>query len=748
MWLALLAMGAGAPLKARAGGSQAIARALAGGGAVQDTLGAPVPASDPGYQFLLGLSRRGGLSESFPTDGQPLSRAQMAMYVSDAMDQATLPGAGGAVQTAQVPPMAPPPMPGVAASAGSGAYTYSPGDRQEVYRLVQQYQAELLKMGAKLDDLENRLVTLGQEKDDWSAKLDRLFRATGLSINGVAETESDDLLVLDTPNGARRFWPTVGYMDLSFTARPNNALYAQMVYRMEVLFGGYWGSLNVAGVRHFIMTANLPVSFSLGDVNYRNTPLTFWADQDSYPFENEILARKRREGMDQLYLGDHTWPLTGGTVSTTLLLFDRADLALTAMGARTAIAGSTNSGETFAVTYPYDQYYAGGHAVLSPDGSDFIKLGASYFELFEPVDSTSTVPLYPPQKNNVAGVDLEVNPAGNLSLMAEAAHSNYTPDYGGPLNWTQGNADEGHLAWKFGSKADPQKLCLSSLYVEQGFINYAAQTRVEDSYQGGGRMPLTSNVLYNPTTGGYGGPFGTGTTAISLNPEFFTQYNNVILATNQHATINTASLSQPGGVYLTYDPAVNNSLPYGDATPNRAGGALDYQGSFGGGFLKPRIFGSHYQEVVNAWYAAPETGTRTYNRGGAGFKLDLKSLGWPVKLEAGLTVEDTRSNSFVAYTSTQVDYGLEYDLTDSFRVLGGFQHRDWNGSDFFYLGQGSYQWYYQDAMMDVPCAGFEWKFSKSTDLYANYVYHDLIDVYHENTHTYYQEYDAAVRMEF
>ena len=629
----------------------------------------------------------------------------------------------------------PPPMPGMADTSMPATGNLG----------AQAQQDELVKLQKQVNELLDQAKGIKESEDRLGSQMDRLLNATGVHFGGEAVMDSDNFLYLDPRKDAQRVWPTIGYFDFKITARPRPDLSAEVVYRMEKIFGGFWGSLDISGVRYFNIKGQTPIGFEVGMVNYKHTPLTFWTPVDEYEFEPEIQARKRREAMADLYIVDHSLPVNGVKLDATVLLFNHLDMDLEALGIRTAIAGNKNSGLGFAKTFSYDQYIVGSTARFTGESMKAISLGFSYFELMESVDTVQGVALTPQQRGNVVGSDLRISLLNDLIVLrGEGAQSNYTPAYGSALTWTAGNA--GNVILELGG--DNNKISAHYLYVEEKFINYAAQTRVRDNAREAFPELATGNNLYDPKSGDY--------TLPTVNNLYFNTYNNVVFATNQGRTggiVTNKFGMQPAPILLTHS-FLEESLPEGFATPNRAGGGADYKGKWFGGLFQPRALGSMYQEIVNAYDVPVNTGPRTYIRGGGGLKIDFApTLGLPLDIQAGIVVEDTRSTSFVAFTSSRLAYDLHWQMTKDFHLLAGFQHTDFNGADFFDRGATSGpEWLYENWLLDNYLGGFDWILSKSTNFLFTYSYLDAINAANTGASAgpnhQAQEYQAKLRMRF
>jgi hypothetical protein len=602
-------------------------------------------------------------------------------------------------------------------------------------------QAELAQLQAQVKALLEQARAIKEGEDRLATQVDRLFKSTGVRFGGEAVMHSVNFLRLHPIDGSSRVWPTVGYFDFRITAQPRSDLSAEVVYRMEKVFGGFWGSLDISGVRWFNIHGDTPIGFDVGMFHYKNSPLTFWAQDDPMPFEPEVLARKRREGLETVQVKENAFPLQGVRLDAGLLLFGAMDLDLEALGIRTAIAGNKNTGLGFAVTAPFDQYIIGGTARLSPAGGKAVSLGGAYFELIEGHDTNQGVALVPQQRGNVMAGDLTFQLLGEeIVLKAEGALSNYNPAYGTAqvVSWTTGGA--GNLFLDVKGKSTSLKL--HALYVDEQYINYAAQTRKQDTLREPNGHFATGNNLYNPREGTY--------TLPTVNNLYFNRYNPIIFATNQGpngALVLNKFGTQPAGLYLTHS-VLNRSLPLGFATPNRSGFGGQIKGSYMEGFLQPTFMGGMYNEPFTAYDVPINTGPRKYMTGGGGMKFDLTPLlGLPMTLQAGAVIEDTRSDSFVAFTSTRLAYDMDWQVFKNVHLLLGFQHTDYNGADFFNMGAGS-TWFYVDHLADEYLGGIDWRISKSTQLYITYSFLDFINARDATTSFQNQEYEAKLVVRF
>jgi hypothetical protein len=862
--------------------SQAQALETSPAASSERTLASQVDSSDWSYQYLKGLSARGGLSRPFPQDGRTLSRADMALFAADAARMA-LGDAEAGVMMADVPALPPlpgePPASATAAPQDAAPFTPTATDKDAAYKLVQQYQEELMKMGAKLTAIEDQLVALKTRNDELSDKIDKVLKMTGLKINGEAVVKSvnvmtmgqrrmwepsqrdprdnrdayantgaaayyakayaggtqyerdakgnivwhwsDDDAAYDPKNTtgqgehlqnekAQRIWPTVGYMDMNINARPRPNLYAEMIYRMQTLFGAYWGSQNLAGVRRFRLRADTPVAFTVGMLDYKNTPLTVWANEDQDLYLLPLDAKRVRENMNDLFLGDNRWPINGALAETTLLWGGGLDQYMQVMGSKLGTFNQKSTGLPYGEQYSFDQYLYGGRTSITfparPSSFESLNafgdavnltLGGNYFEIKElPDTQTTDIRTSGEQFNNVVSGDMKLSFAKDkIYLQGEWARANYNPDMGygqgqgaTAIEWNSGTAGNVHFILDgFGTKSD-----LFYSRAEADFINYAAQSRTRDwagdNLMGRHYSSTSMNNLYNPSNAGY------GFTTQEWN--WLSRYNAAIAATNKGAAYKILGyeapdaskgiptgrtrVAQAGGVYIPHDPTSNNSLPYGEATPNRDGFGWAFSGKYLKDILQPSLGGAYYQEISPAWYlgsVAPEDynvetdnsavgvgdqknpwyqdARRSFIRGNGGLKVDLAGLEtkWlNVAVFGGYAYEKTQDAikadrnwydkngntlagkyHLVDLISQTSSVGLEYTLLKKFRLMTGFRCQQVDGSEFYNVGGGigayRYQWAYLASLIETTNYALSWDIGKATTLtlgYSNTKAHQFI----------------------
>jgi len=573
----------------------------------------------------------------------------------------------------------------------------------KLYELVKAYMTDMMKTDKKLDDILNTIGDLRVKKAELEKKQDKLLNALGMRINGESSAYMTDFLLYGGPYvPSQRYRPITQYIDLKFSLNASKYIYAEATYRLENLFGGFWGSYDVYGLKRFFIQGNFPISFVFGDYQGKLTPFTLWAVDDEHPFEAKIFRDRRYMNKKELNVLDNTWPLNGGKVQTIVELFDVLDIDIQILGARLKEADvaakpsllknydyGTNS-YALDEKYKHDQYMIGGRlmsdfTVNKLLGEDFnFNLGINYNEITDVKDTgvfTAKV-----LHNYVGSVDVEFSALkGIVKLSGEYAMSYYNPDREKDT-YTPGSA----LKAQAEVSLFDTKLIGGFLSVERNFIAFAAQTRIyhEDENFLYLTQNSTWNIQVNPPQyliGGHTYPF------TKYNPQIIVSYNNLF-----------GNAGGPGWL-MSYPVYENNALPYGDASPNR-------QGFFG------KLSGSYLEEMLNPFvgfkylYELEGAVLRTITSIEGGLKVNI----WQVSLYGGYKMENTVGDTEkqVSFDSSIIDVGAEYYIVPKKLTIHlGMKNTAFNGEEYF-LGNGVFGRQKADMSIFALGGGLDYKIAK------------------------------------
>ena len=634
------------------------------------------------YKNIKELSESGVIT--LPLEKDTLTRAEVVDYINNGVDNVLYAAAGDT-------------------SSGGGDLM----DKiNKLYDLVKAYMTDMMRTEKKLDDILNTIGDLSAKKKEIEMKQDKLLNSIGMRINGESNAYMTDLLLFGNQFQSaglpvERVRPITQYVDLKFSLRPRKDMYAEATFRLENMFGGFWGSKDVYGLRRFFIQGDMPVSFVFGDFQGKQTPFTLWAVDDERPFEAKVFADKRDMNKNELYLLDNSWPLNGGKVQTIVELFDSVDVNMMVLGAR---LGENSKPGYDGATYIHDQYMLGGRVATDFSLRDMLEIGVNYNEIIDAKDTgTQNIPwatyastAQPDVFNNyvVSGDGAlkfafgEGDNTGYVKIDGEFAKSMYTPKKG--RSWRQWYYDsttgyqcltatshhfaEG-TALKAGLEANYFNTTVEVSYKNVGnsFTAYAAQTRIyneADNFE-----YLTQNNTWNINPG------------VGLPPAYmiggevypFTQYNPVIVIKR------TGIASRPGNLY-SYPVYENATNPYGDATPNRSGIKIALRGDYLDGMISP----SFKFEMASEPEPLVKKKPNNYTVIEAGARAEY----WQIAVIGGVKMEsvknDAAGNSKVAFDSTGIDLGIEYQIIKK-KLLAyfGFKSNSIKGFDTYIAGAGA-----------------------------------------------------------
>jgi hypothetical protein len=588
----------------------------------------------------------------------------------------------------------------------------------KLYELVKAYMTDMMKTEQKLDDILNVIGDLKAKKKEIEMKQDRLLNGMGMRINGESSAYMTDLLLYGSKYGTvatpldQRYRPITQYIDLKFSLHARKDLYAEATLRLENLFGAFWGSQDIYGLRRFFIQADMPVSFIIGGYQGKLTPFTLWAGDDSRPFESKIISDKRDMNKNELYLLDDSWPLEGAKVQTIMELFDTLDVNLTVLGARLAKYDSNTTVSTFTLfdsRNPYgtvdgyiaphalhDQFLIGGRMSSDFTLKDVLNVGVNYVEVSDSRDTgVYTAPMVDNYVFSLDGnVNIKFSDDFTAKVYGESAGSWYTGDKGN--TWTENIYDAkvwNPITQSFGETTTSTyhfatdsalkgglslnflgtSLDLSYKNVGNSFTAYAAQTRIYA--QGSNYYYVTQNNTWNINN------FNIQSPNIPINscPIYMiggqvyplSRYNPSII------TARTGIASIPGNLLegVFYE---NNTNPYGDATPDRQGFKAQFKGDYGNGIFQPMFSFESESEPVAFVVGHP----RVFSVVEGGAKSEFGQF----VITAGYKSEDTENGatgvSKVALTSSVIDFGVECELIPKkLSALVGFKQNTFNGTE-------------------------------------------------------------------
>lgn len=685
-----------------------------------------------------------------------------------------------------------------ASNGGVETILWKEQDYETLHNLLEKYRLDLGALGQRQDALDKYLSELDARLPPLEKRM-KVLPAAGFRISGYFTTVFDDISVYGPGIGPgfNGYATMTGYQDFfgtKYVAAGTPVRYRHAISRLGMIFSGNYGLFSSAleydlqvtlgdfdtypGLRWFKGELRTPLALQFGNLDVQMTPLTFWRNEDDQPFEPEPYASRRQRLRDEAMEKDNAWPMKGVRLMTDVVLFDAQRLTLegftTIMDYQGSILYTDPPGRT-KYTVLNDTYLAVwkvglpvriagepvfdaglGQATGSLVDLDLGYVGTRIWDLPSGIPygngplaiTTSARPSAVALgfDSQVHSVQADLSFFGKLlSFKGEMAQSLYSNPFLFADDPKVGLT--GYLtatASTYSAELDVHWMDLKVWGVQTGadFVSAPAQGRsTAVEYSGYGPFP-TEDIQYNPRSGlydqfiSYGSIvlFDTFPASRYLNyflPPQYTQGNVVFADKRGH--------EQSMFNYLqTYDPGLNNSLPYGLATPNREGYGWSAGLNLFKGGIRPLAYGSLLHQTQGDQYVAvagltssgavtqPPLAPNVYNMMAVGLHLDMQPMfGLPVNLVGGYKVEDTSNGDWVAFTSTLLDSGMEFKFYEKTTFALGYRHLDYNGTLFkqFFGGRSVNLPPGQSPMLievDTWGAGMVYRFTPRVTLMLNY----------------------------
>ena len=200
-------------------------------------------------------------------------------------------------------------------------------DYDALYALLQKYRDELNAMTSEKENYEKELKDLNERSDGLAEQLAKLKPLDGMKIHGRVLTYYDDFNSLGEgaqglESGHFRDAIQRAELELSYT---RGLLRGLVEYDFQYIFGNqYDGDILLGveqvptqsglsqGARQIYVELLTPLQIRVGYLDYAQTPLTFWRNEDPDPYAPEAFAeRRQRLRQDLLLNDDHRQELRG-----------------------------------------------------------------------------------------------------------------------------------------------------------------------------------------------------------------------------------------------------------------------------------------------------------------------------------------------------------------------------------------------------------------------------------------------------
>ncbi|MFN0201212.1 MAG: hypothetical protein ACKVTZ_06815 [Bacteroidia bacterium] len=437
-------------------------------------------------------------------------------------------------------------------------------------------------------------------------------------------------------------------IDLGVNIAPNKSTEIMGMFRIRNAYGGFWGSGVDFQVRQLWVKgviANV-VRYQLGDLNLKQTPYTFYNHNEDRILKNPDVFSLQADIVDyEKFYQKNTWRQQGASIDFGFN-FAKYIKEITFNGFVTRL-NMTNFGDV------PERLFAGGNVQLIQGKN--VRLGYHYTNLFDVVGTILDSNAY---ANRVQSGVLAVNHSikdWNLRLDAEAGNSraSYTRDTAAP------NMRDFFVNTSLTVTWTPYKS-----FLKVGYMN------VGPDFRSAGAQSKRIN---------YGGL-----------PDFYNRYGNnqtvrdlSLLDVMRNENIYNTSISSN---VMAYNPMINNVLPYGTATFNRAGFYGQLQFSTPKDWFVLNIDNYTLSEIRGQGTKIP----KNYMLNKAEFTLNLHKVlrsQRMFKVTGGFAMQNTRRKSELDFeridlNSTNLSAGITYEIFKQFDVLGGAMFLTAKGNEY------------------------------------------------------------------
>lgn len=480
-------------------------------------------------------------------------------------------------------------------------------------------------------------------------------------------------------------------MDLGFNIMPNKNTEIMGMIRINNKFGGFWGAGVTFDVRQLWLKGIIAdkVRYQLGDINLKQTPFTFWNHNEDRQVQQPAVFDLQRDivNYESFYLPG-TWRQQGAAVDFGLES-GRLSSEWNFHGYLTRL-NATNFGNQ------PERLHAG--TTMSWTFANALKASYNLSRIFDVKETATSNVLF---QNTVQTAALEYNKSIsslNLTVGGESGMSSYriVHDTAAP-----------HLQDFFlhaFSKVTPKnkrwELELGYLNVGPDFRSFAAQSKRLD---------------------------------YSAVPNFYNRYTQLQTDRPLHIAdfMNNSAMYRTGisTKLMSYNPLINNVLPYGLATFNRKGFYLKAQADLFKKVVQTSVQQYNLSEVVGQ--GTPELKQFAMTRADltwhAGSTLHWKKQ-WKFTF-SGCRQQTQRKSpreyEVLKLNSMQASAGIEIEVMKDIDLMAGYTTLQGKGSEMGstrnnYTEVIDFGKYAADLKQDIAGAGLRVRFSGKTYLALMY----------------------------
>ncbi len=483
------------------------------------------------------------------------------------------------------------------------------------------------------------------------------LRFNGLGRTILAQTAIDGNILDSDTTAAESLTDGEFLLDLVVNATPNKNAEVQGILRLRNEFGGFFGAGMSVEVRELwargiILNA---VKYRVGDMDVAMTPYTLFSPEEEGSINEAAIFAPQREVFhyEQFYTDDNTRRLQGGKLDFGLdFTQGLEDMEVSAFIAR--IRG------TDFFTTP-TRFVSGGHAKFStPVLVDSLGLKADFgLNIVHTFDDLKSGEATTGIRNTIYTFDFDVTIMDNkdlaVHLKGEVGQSNLELKADSVSIFEE---DDSFLDIGAEVTFKPQKLRLSAGFIDNGpdFFSIGAQSKRIDY--------VADKTYYN---------------RLGLDDAVRTP---TLFDLSRDRALYTFRLSDQ---LMAYDPRYSNTLPYGQATPNRRGFRFGAMYGETEGPIEASLNGALLEEIRGQ--GTFELKSFTLVRAAANLNIH-KFANWKNKLRltVGYQYEQTTRGGVdveqVDLTSNLIDLGLEVEVFSKFELLLGAKQLTSEGTEY------------------------------------------------------------------
>ncbi|MFA7273076.1 MAG: hypothetical protein WC044_04370 [Crocinitomicaceae bacterium] len=435
-------------------------------------------------------------------------------------------------------------------------------------------------------------------------------------------------------------------IDLGFKINPNASTEILGMIRIKNSLGGFWGSNVAFDVRQLYVrgVAGNVLRYQFGNIDYKMTPYTFYNHNADMLLAGTGVLKMKEDilNYESFYSKNNTWRQQGAAIDFGLN-FPKVVKDIKFNGFITRLNPSN-------LTNIFERFYGGGNMIVHQ--SKYLTFGLNQVSVFDLKGTASSENAY---KNSVSSITYD------LKLDQEKWKIGVKGESG--ISKAGYALDTSQLEDFFANTQLYVKLKKLNLEVAAGYMNNGADFRSAGAQSKRINYSQSNNFFDRYTNN-----------QIQRGISMYDLYNDPLLYASSIST----------GI-MTYDPSVNNALPYGTATFNRKGvySTLHYADS--AEKLTANVSYYNLSEVRGQG----TLNLKKFNYLKSDVKIDLGktfAMKRDLSIEIGGSYQLTKRESQIEFeqvslTAGALSLGGQFEIVDKLYLLANVYHFESKGND-------------------------------------------------------------------